>query len=263
MLEAASRLQVQDVAYRVPGHGPLIEGITFAAQSDEIIAIAGPNGAGKTTLIRVLAGLLRPAAGSVLLHGKDLHAMTAAQRAQHIAYVSQSDAIDGRLSVAQYVALGSMPRRAAMNEKARIAELEEALDAVGLADFAERHMEKLSGGERQKAKIARAICQRPEVLILDEPTNHLDPHARGQLLGLVAQMGVTIIAALHDLTLIDAFAHKTLLIEGGKQRAFATPDEVLTDERVRDVFQIGLHRFPHPTEARMLPATDIQISART
>jgi len=158
------------------------------------------------------------------------------------------------------VALGLLPHRHQSNA-ALSGNLEsEALELVGLERFAERRLDQLSGGERQKAKIARAICQRPVLLILDEPTNHLDPQARGELLGLVAKMGITIVAALHDLTLIEAFAHKVVVVADGEMLAFGRPSDVMSMDRIRSVFGVEMHRFAHPDEDRLIPALDIPVA---
>jgi iron complex transport system ATP-binding protein len=130
----------------------------------------------------------------------------------------------------------------------------------GLNDLADRRIGGLSGGERQRAKLARAICQQPQLLVLDEPTNHLDPNARGALLGLVASLGITVVAALHDLTLIDAFASHVALVRNGRLEAYGHPEDVLSLSNIRRVFDVGFHRLPHPSEDRHLTALDIPLS---
>lgn len=238
---------------------PLVSDISLAVQSSEIVAIVGPNGAGKTTLVRMIAGLLAPTAGEIRLKGQALNSLSHAERARHIAYVGQSEEPDGRLLVNQYVSLGSLPYHRFLAATSPSDRTTQALNAVGLEALAKRRMSQLSGGERQKAKIARALCQEPSLIILDEPTNHLDPFARGELLSLIASMGICVIAALHDLTLIDAFADKVAVISQSHLAAFGTPQDVLTNDRMLDVFRVDMHRFDHPTEPRSVPALDITV----
>jgi len=225
----------------------------------EILALVGLNGAGKTTLIRLLAGLIAPSAGQAVLKGRPYAALSAAQRAREIAYVGQYDDADGRLSLRDYVALGALPHRAALSAEDVAERVREAVEQVGLSDLSAARLERLSGGERQRAKFARAICQAPNLLLLDEPTNHLDPAARGALLSAAQRLGVTVVAALHDLTLIEAFASHVAVLRGGHLAAYGHPAEVLRPEVVQAIFGVNLYRLEHPHEDRVLPSLDIPI----
>lgn len=259
----AHALDVRAVSFRTPARTALVTDISFSVSQGETLAIIGPNGAGKTTLIRMIAGLAQADAGEILIGGLPLHKMSFSERARQIAYVGQSDEPDGRLTVSHYVSLGFLPHSRLFANGSATEQSQDAICVVGLEALAERRMDKLSGGERQKAKIARAICQKPALLILDEPTNHLDPHARGELLSLVAGMGISVVAALHDLTLIDAFAHKVAVIKGGKLLAFGDPQTTLSSELIQDVFQVGMYRLPHPSKDHSIPTLDIGISRET
>ncbi len=254
-------LEVCNTSYVLVDGNCLIQDISFDVDVGEIVAIVGPNGAGKTTLIRMIAGLAAPTSGNVLLDGVAIDQMSFADRAQQIAYLGQSENVDGRLSVLQYIGLGLLPHRRLFASDLSSELSTGAMKAVGLDRLADRRMDQLSGGERQKAKIARAICQQPKLLVLDEPTNHLDPQARGELLGLIAQMGITVIAALHDLTLIEAFAQKTAVIAGGRLMTFGNSIDALSSRQVRDVFGVDLHRFKHPGQDRIIPSLDIPMFA--
>ncbi|EFL90798.1 ABC transporter ATP-binding protein [Ahrensia sp. R2A130] len=253
-------LELSGVGYLTPAGKPLVGEMDMSVQRGEIVAIVGPNGAGKTTLIRMITALAKATSGTILISGLRLDQMSFAERARRIAYVGQSDEPDGRLTVRQYVSLGALPLTPDRRDRVSLAHLDNAIEAVGLSPFAASRMDSLSGGERQKAKIARAMCQQPELLVLDEPTNHLDPQARGELLGLVADMGISVVVALHDLTLIETFADKVAVMQAGQLSAFGTPQDVLSPERVQDVFNVTMHRFQHPGESRFIPALDIQIA---
>lgn len=255
-------LELREVAYRPRGADALLSDLTLHVHDGEILVIAGPNGAGKSTLIRLIAGLSEPTGGEMLLGGRPYSTVPITERARVIAYVGQSEESDDRLTVSQYVSLGQLPhhRTGGRGDSARATD--EALSLADLTRFAGRRMSEISGGERQRAKIARAICQRPRILVLDEPTNHLDPLARGELLSLVSGLGITVVAALHDLTLIEAFASHVALIQGGRLVAHGHPVEVLSSERVRAVFSVDMHRMQHPLEARQISVLDIPIEGR-
>jgi iron complex transport system ATP-binding protein len=248
------------VAYAPPGRANLVESMSFHVHAGEILAIAGPNGAGKTTLVRMIAGLAAPTTGDIRLWDTPLQDIPSGERARRIAYVGQLEEPDTRLTTAQYVSLGHLPHLRRLGPSATERSLGEIMALCGLNDLADRRIGGLSGGERQRAKLARAICQQPQLLVLDEPTNHLDPNARGALLGLVASLGITVVAALHDLTLIDAFASHVALVRNGRLEAYGHPEDVLSLSNIRRVFDVGFHRLPHPSEDRHLTALDIPLS---
>lgn len=262
MTHQATTIDVRNVSYWPSGRGPadaLVSDISFSIGPGECVALVGPNGAGKTTLVRMIAGLASPGAGSITMNGRSVAAMSFAERARRIAYVGQSDKPDGRLSVADYVALGLVPHAPLFAGDTGRQEARRACEAVGLGELAHRRLDRLSGGERQRAKIARVVCQKPQLLVLDEPTNHLDPQARGEQLAMVAAMGVPIVAALHDLTLIDAFADKVAILAEGRLHAFGPPCETLSTTKVRDVFGVELHRLIHPERDYRLPTLDVPL----
>lgn len=236
----------------------LVDRVTLTVKQGQILALVGRNGAGKTSIIRMIAGLAQADHGAVLLNGSPMESFSCLERARHIAYVGQSSTPDGRLSVKQYVALGLMPH-GSLKPTALDEWVGHALETVGLGDFANRKMKNLSGGERQRTMLARAICQRPSLLVLDEPTNHLDPSARGELLSLVASLGIAVVAALHDLTLVDDFADQVAVLEGGRLIACGSPTETLTAERVRAVFEVDLHRLPNPVSGQSISVLDVPI----
>ena len=193
------------------------------------------------------------------MHGQLYGTLSSAERARQIAYVGQHEDADGRLSLQDYVALGTLPHHMSLSSAEVSDRVEDALDKVGLSDSAATHFELLSGGERQRAKFARAICQAPSLLLLDEPTNHLDPAARGTLLTAALELGITVVTALHDLTLIEAFASHVAVLRNGQLTAYGHPIEVLKPDTVNKVFGVNLYRLDHPYEERILPSLDIVI----
>lgn len=262
-LDGEIALDLNGLGYRTPTGADLLQDVTLHLHPGETLAVVGLNGAGKTTLIRLLAGLLTPTSGTIELHGRPCNSMPSAERARQIAYVGQHDDADGRLLLSDYVALGTLPHRASMSPTEVADRVTEALDQVGLSEMASAPLEMLSGGERQRAKFARAICQAPRLLLLDEPTNHLDPAARGALLSTTLRLGITVVTALHDLTLIEAFASHVAVLSKGRLAAYGHPADVLQPETVNDVFGVNLYRLDHPRENRILPSLDIVIGERS
>jgi iron complex transport system ATP-binding protein len=198
------------------------------------LMVIGPNGAGKSTVLRALAGLV-PHGGRVWLDGLDRSRLRRREVARHLAYVPQSPELPTAMTVREYTALGRTPHlgylgRAGATDGRAVTAALEALDLVRLAD---RRLGNLSGGERQRAVLARALAQHAPILLLDEPTTALDVGRQQEVLDLVGELrhreGLTVVGALHDLTLAGQYADELLLLDGGRIAARGTADEVLLE----------------------------------
>ncbi len=255
-MTTSSFLVARDLEYYALNGDVLLQQASFELGEGAILAIAGPNGAGKTTLLNLLCGAVDLVLGDVLVKGLSLKQMTAAECARTIAVVSQQELPDGRLSLREYVALGQIPIRSDRSAEEHATELSRILQLTGLDALAEKKMSVLSGGERQRAHIARALAQNPSLLFLDEPTNHLDPDAKGRMLSLVAELGITVVMIVHDLVMIPEFATHVALMKSSRITSFGPVAEVLTPEHVRDTFGVDYLCFHH--EGRVIPALDIR-----
>ena len=255
-MSAAPLLSVQRLGHRAPNGDVLLNDVSFDLDHGAVLAIAGPNGAGKTTLLNLLCGVEPLMTGDVLLKGQSLRMLSAMERAQKIATVSQHEAPDGRLLLQDYVALGQIPIRTFQSSEQNAIDLEAVLDLTRLSSLATKNMATLSGGERQRAHIARALVQKPAVLFLDEPTNHLDPDAKGSVLSLIAGLGITVVMVLHDLVMIPEFASHVALLKTAHLTDFGSVKNVLTPENVRDTFGVDYLNLSHGE--RFIPALDIR-----
>ena len=255
-MNTSAFLSVANVSYQTPRGQVLLQNVSFELRQGDILAIAGPNGAGKSTLLELLCGALPLSSGAVRFGGRSLSTMTAMERARLIAVVGQQDLPDTRLTLREYVALGQIPILADRSAKDHAKVITEILDMTDLTSLASSTIGQLSGGERQRAHIARALAQNPSVLFLDEPTNHLDVDAKGRMLSLVAQLGITVIMILHDLVLIPEFATHLALIKHGQLTGFGPVDSVLTPERVHTTFGVDYLSFAH--QGRVISALDIR-----
>ena len=249
-------LVARDLEYRAQNGDVLLQDASFELDGGAILAIAGPNGAGKTTLLNLLCGVEKVVLGDVQVMGRSLKQMSDKERARMIAVVSQQELPDGRLQLRDYVALGQIPIWADHSEEQHAAELARILELTGLGAMADKRVGVLSGGERQRAHIARAFAQNPSLLFLDEPTNHLDPDAKGRVLSLVVEMGITVVMIVHDLVMIPEFATHVALMKSTRLTGFGPVPEVLTPERVRETFGVDYLCFYH--EGRVIPALDIR-----
>jgi iron complex transport system ATP-binding protein len=245
------RLVIAGVTAEIEGT-PIVSGVDLVAEPGAFVGLIGPNGSGKSTLLRTVYRSLRPAAGAVLVGEDDLWRMKARRAARRRAVLTQHGDLSGEFSVAEVVAMGRAPHKGVLDREnaADRAVIGESLERVGLGHASGRLFSTLSGGERQRVLVARALAQEAPLLILDEPTNHLDVRAQLDLLDLVRSLGLTLLAALHDLDHAAAYCDHLVVLEHGKVRASGPPLEVLTPDFVADVFGVRAHIGAHPITGR-------------
>jgi iron complex transport system ATP-binding protein len=224
-----------------------VDGVSFVAREGEFVGLLGPNGAGKSTLIRLVAGLLAPSAGTVRLAGLDPHATPRRQVARLCALVPQEPRLDWPFTVRDVVMMGRSARQGLLAVAGRddLGAVEGALSACDLVHLAGRRVDALSGGERRRVFFARALAQEPRVLLLDEPTAFLDlAHqvAAMEMARLAARGGLCVVAVLHDLNLAAAACDRLVALRDGRVVAEGIPAEVLTEERVADVWGVPVWR---------------------
>jgi iron complex transport system ATP-binding protein len=219
---------------------------TFEAKAHELVAILGPNASGKSTLLRLLAGLTRPLAGRIKLDGEDVGTLDARTRARKIALVQQESELLFPLRVWEYVLQGRYPhgRRLRFESEEDCLAAGNALSQTGAEALRDRWMAEISGGEKQRVILARALSQQPSLLLLDEPTQHLDIGAKVELLQrlhkLVRENRQTVLVVTHELDLAADFADRVVLLHKGKCLKVGTPAEVYEREVLEEVFATPL-----------------------
>ncbi|MCB5174844.1 MULTISPECIES: ABC transporter ATP-binding protein [Microvirga] len=240
-----TRLQARSLSVDL-GRRRALSAIDLTLESGRFTVIVGPNGAGKTTLLRSLAGLLAPAEGTVTLDGAPVARLRAADRARAIAYLPQSGTVAWPLPVRAVVALGRLPHGEepdALPAAGREA-VAQAMAAADLAGFEDRPATELSGGERARVLLARALATKAPVLLADEPVAALDPRHELVVLEVLraqARAGAMVVAIMHNLTLAARFADEIVLLDRGRLEAHAPPEEVLTEARLAASFGISAH----------------------
>lgn len=230
------RITVEHVTW-----APAVRDVSMDVRPGETVGLVGANGSGKSSLLRCVAGLRTPLAGSVRFDGDDIRDWPARRIARCVAFVEQSVEVDSDLRLGDVVGLGRTPYRdrwrgPTSTDRAVVAA---AIDQTGLTHLTDRSWRTLSGGERQRAHLARALAQQPRALLLDEPTNHLDVRHQLALLELLAATDQTVLVALHDLALAARYCDRLVLLDHGAAVATGVPGDVLTPDRIRDVF--GVH----------------------
>ncbi|GIU45478.1 ABC cobalamin uptake system ATPase BtuD [Shewanella colwelliana] len=230
------------------GERAILADISASLEKGKMLGVIGPNGAGKSTLLRCLYRYLVPTCGDITLLGQDINTFSAKTFAQQVAVVLQDTPHYFDMTAQQLVGLGLTPHKGAFSltsaqDKQDIAN---ALATVGLTERASQPYEQLSGGEKQRALIARAIVQKPDLLILDEPTNHLDIRYQIQILELLRSLDITVIISIHDLNLASALCDQLLLLDKGQSVIQGTPAQVLNEQQIGSVFGVCCQVTSHP-----------------
>jgi ABC-type cobalamin/Fe3+-siderophores transport system ATPase subunit len=254
-------LRVRDL---VAGYGSVtaLSGVSLELAAGELLAIVGPNGAGKSTLLRVLAGTMKPWSGVVELAGRALDDYQRRDVARRIATVAQENSVAFGFTVLEVVLMGRAPHLGPFHlESAR--DLAIACDALGRFDLlklAARRIHELSGGERKRVFLARALAQEPAIALLDEPTAFLDLRHIAEIFTRLRELclnrRMAVVATLHDLNVAASWANRVMLLKDGRTVASGRPEEVLTADNLRAVYETELYvgRNPATGAVAVLPA---------
>jgi iron complex transport system ATP-binding protein len=248
-------LRALDLHFSYPDR-PVLSGVSLGLAPGEVLAVLGPNGAGKSTLLRCLAGTLTPL-GRVELAGRALADIPPAERARLLAFVPQHIPPRLPLTVFETVLMG---RRPYLSWRPRPEDLEavwEALGLLGLTSLAGREFGEISGGQRQKVALARALAQHSRVLVMDEPTSSLDLKHQMEVMALLCALAeehdTGVVLAVHDLNLAARFAHRALLMHRGTVFADGPPEAVLTEDSIRTVYGVDVLRMQAGAGAMYFP----------
>lgn len=240
-------LELQDLSVDIAGRR-IVADVGLTVPDGSFAGLLGPNGSGKSTVLKTIYRVHRPAAGRVLLDGTDLLSLRPRDAARRIAVVSQEFVLEFDFTVRELVMVGRTPHKRPFDRdsEADHAIVDSAIAQVGCGELAERGFNTLSGGEKQRVLIAQAIAQGADHLILDEPTTHLDIRYQTEILELVSALGVTVLAAIHDLSLAAMFCDTVHLIAGGRIIADGPPESVITAEMVRQAYGADVLVIEHP-----------------
>ncbi|MEM3502318.1 MAG: ABC transporter ATP-binding protein [Candidatus Bathyarchaeia archaeon] len=244
-------IKVDGVVFSYDSHEAL-SNVSFEVDQGEFIGVIGPNGAGKSTLLRVMSKILRPRSGAVLLNDVDIQGMSERSVAKDMGFVAQDNTITFGFKVRDIVLMGRNPHLGRFDSESiqDIKIAEESMAKTGVSHLAERLITEVSGGERQRVLIARALTQTPRILLLDEPTLHLDISSQLEIMDLLkrlnAELKLTVVSVYHDFNLAARYCERLLLMNKGRIEALGTPKNVLTEDNLRRVFGIDVHTYYNP-----------------
>ncbi len=252
---------VKDVSF-LYGPTAVLKDVALDVFAGEMVGLIGPNGAGKSTLVRLLAGYLTPAAGTIRFHDRELKTYEPKTLSRHIATLPQNVDVPFPYTVQEFVAMGRHPfsRRRFSYEEDDDRTVSMTLDMLGLSHLRGREMGTLSEGERQKAYLAQCIAQEPAVLLLDEPVSHLDIRHQLRTMEWLEELhgeGLSIVMVLHDLNLAAEFCTRIILLADGRVFADGTPEETLTYENIEAVYEtvVVVRRNPYSGKPFVMPVS--------
>ena len=251
MSTARATLRVLDVSFSY-GAREVLKGVTLTLRGGEFVGLMGPNGSGKTTLLKVMNSVLRPKKGAVFVNELAVSKLTAKEVAKVFGVVSQEYETSLGFTALDVVLMGRNPHLSRFRGESR-RDYEIAFEVMKLTNtlhLAERPFNELSGGEKQRVVIARALAQEPKVLLLDEPTSHLDINNQIEVLELLKRLckekEILVVAVIHDFNLAAYYCDKVILMKDGKIYSMGTPPEVLTPSNIEAVFGVKVYVQRHP-----------------
>ncbi len=247
------KLNLKNVGVEVEHHKQIIEDVSFGIEEKSFVGVLGANGAGKSTLLKSIYGVNKINRGTIEYEGKSLLKMHRKERARKIAVLAQESGSHFDFTVEQVVEMGRYPHKGALeNYSKKDAEIiEETLVKMNLQDFRDRSFATLSGGEKQRVLIARVLAQETDFIILDEPTNHLDIGHQLEIMNIIKDLNVTVLAAIHDMNIASLYCDKLVIIKDGKVYKQGTIEEVITKENLLETFNINVDIHKNEENGRL------------
>ncbi|MDQ0213978.1 iron complex transport system ATP-binding protein [Oikeobacillus pervagus] len=245
-------ISVEDVSYTIFDK-KIINQVSLTIHHGELVGIIGPNGSGKSTLLKNMYRVLKPDGGVIQLDGRSITDINTKEIAKQLSVVSQESSVAFDFNVFEIILMGRTPHKKFLQPDTVEDEhiVRNALSQVNMSEYIDKRFTQLSGGEKQRVMIARAIAQGAKVMILDEPTNHLDIHHQLQVLELIRELQVTCVAALHDLNLAACYCDRLYVLNQGEIVASGTPKQVLTKELLKEVFNVHVEIGTHPVTKKI------------
>ncbi|MCT4563426.1 MAG: ABC transporter ATP-binding protein [Maledivibacter sp.] len=234
------KITVKDVTVKI-GTKTIIEKICANISDNEFVGIVGPNGSGKSTLLKSIYRVIKPNAGFITLDDVKLDEMSLKQSAKKLGVMTQMSNFSFDFTVKEVVMMGRTPHKKLLeqDDDKDYKIVDDAMEKVGMQKYVGRKFNTLSGGEKQRVLIARAIASQPKALILDEPTNHLDIHYQISLLDVVKKLDIEVFSAMHDLNLTSTYCDKVYVMNKGRIVAYGSPKEVFTNNLLKEVFKVN------------------------
>ena len=233
------KLKVEKLTYDIGGTR-ILKDITFDVEENTFVGVIGPNGSGKSTMLKSIYGVNKPSGGNIYFEGEDLLKISSKDRAKKIAVLAQESGGQFDFSVQQVVEMGRYPHKNTLENYSKhdLEIVDRVLYEMKLDNYRERSFNTLSGGEKQRVRIARLLVQESKFIILDEPTNHLDIGHQIEIMNIIKKMGVTVLSAIHDMNMAAIYCDKLVIMKKGEVITQGSVEETLTSEMLKDLFNV-------------------------
>ncbi len=262
------KLQVENLNFSISGQ-QIISDISLEVNKGDFVGLVGPNGCGKSTLLKNIYRVYRPDSGIVYIDGTDIFQLSSRESAKRLSVMVQENNVEFDMDVLEMVMLGRFAHKKFLSNSSkddhRIAE--EALSAVGMEGYEERSFSSLSGGEKQRVLIARALAQQADFIILDEPTNHLDVGYQYQIMNILKEQNITVFSSIHDLNIAAYYCDKIIVMDHGAIVDCGTPETVFTPTMIERLFgvsaEISLNRTTGKIRIFFIPLQKERLLVKT
>ncbi|SFA84291.1 ABC transporter ATP-binding protein [Clostridium frigidicarnis] len=246
------KLEVKDLCVEISSK-KIVQDVSLNLKKGEFVGIVGPNGSGKSTILKSIYRAIKPKKGSIFINNVDISKISIKSTAKELAVVSQFNENNFDFKVEDMVMMGRAPHKSTFEfDTSKDYEIVyECLKKVSMESYGDRNFSTLSGGEKQRVVLARALAQDVDFLILDEPTNHLDIKYQIQILDLVKSLNISVISALHDLNLAAAYCDKIYMVNSGEIVSSGISKDVLTEDNIKHVFEVDCEVSIHPKTNRL------------
>jgi iron complex transport system ATP-binding protein len=233
------KLSIEKITYSINSK-LIVDGVDLGVEEGSFVGLVGPNGCGKSTLLKNIYKVYTPDSGKVYIDGKDLSELSSRETALEMSVMQQENVVEFDMSVYDMVMLGRFAHQKMFgNDMAQERQIvADAIAEVGLSGYEQRSFLSLSGGEKQRTLVARALVQQAQLIILDEPTNHLDIGYQYQIMTILKNQGLTVFSSIHDLNIAACYCDKIVLMKQGRIVDIGTPWEVLIPEKIKELFGV-------------------------
>lgn len=246
------KLEVKDIVYSIDTK-LIVNGVSLGIEEGEFVGLVGPNGCGKSTLLKSIYRVYKPDSGAAYIDGKNIADMTSRETALEMSVMQQENNVEFDMNVFDMVMLGRYAHQHMFRGDDKQKERQivyDAIEEVGLKGYEDRSFLSLSGGEKQRTLVARALVQKAELIILDEPTNHLDIGYQYQIMNILKRQKLTVFSSIHDLNVASCYCDRIILLKKGQIVDVGTPEEVFVPDMIRELFGIESNITVNPATGR-------------
>ncbi len=245
------KLEVKDIKYSID-QKLIVKGVSLGIKEGDFVGLIGPNGCGKSTLLKNIYKVYKPDSGAVYIDGRDLSEMTSKETAREMSVMQQENNVEFDMTVYDMVMLGRFAHQNLWNnDKIREREIvESAIKEVGMEGYEDRSFLSLSGGEKQRTLVARALVQQSKLIILDEPTNHLDIGYQYQIMNILKAQDLTVFSSIHDMNIAACYCDKIIMMKAGHIVKVGTPEEVMVPDMIKGLFGVDTKITENPVTGK-------------